>query len=208
MVNIDLMHMGYYKVARGECCGRRCIISRTGYTGELGYEIMAPATELQAVFSELTSRDEVKPAGLGARNSLRLEMGYPLHGYELTSDHNPVEAGLAGFVEADRNFIGSMRIDTLREVPVGRRLIAFGAESRRRTNPGNEIFWDGQPVGHVTSGAFSPSLGISIGMGYVKALLAEPGRHLMVHTERCELPVTISNKPLYKDGTCRTRHPL
>ena len=208
MVNIDLMVMVYYTVARAECCGRACIVSRTGYTGELGYEIMAPGADLQIIFDELLACGEVKPAGLGARDSLRLEMGYPLYGHELSADHNPVEAGLGDFLEPDRNFIGSMAIDSLRELPGPRKLAAFRAESRRRTNPGNDILWDGQPVGQVTSGAFSPSLEVSIGMGYVRSELAEPGRRLVVNTGRCELPVIVSRKPLYRNGTCRTRHPL
>ena len=208
MVNIDLMRMGYYRVGRGECCGRECVISRTGYTGELGYEIMAPGADLQIIFDELLALGEVKPAGLGARDSLRLEMGYPLYGHELSADHNPVEAGLGGFIDPDRDFIGSAPIETLEEAPAPRKLVAFRAETRRRTNPGNEILWDGQPAGIVTSGAFSPSLEISIGMGYVQAPLAEPGRQLVVDTGRCELRVTVDRKPLYRDGTCRTRNPL
>ena len=208
MVNIDLRTMGYYKVARGECCGRQCIVSRTGYTGELGYEIMAPGADLRVIFDELLARDEVKPAGLGARDSLRLEMGYPLCGHELSADHNPVEAGLGAFLEPCRDFIGSPAVDALKDIPGPRKLIAFRAESRRRANPGDDILWDGQIVGAVTSGAFSPSLEISIGMGYVRSPLSEPGRRLVVNTARGELPVTVSRKPLYRDGTCRTRHPL
>jgi aminomethyltransferase len=208
MVDIDLAQMGYYTIARAECCGHKCVICRTGYTGELGYEIMAPGAGLQAIFTELVALDEVTPAGLGARDSLRLEMGYPLHGHELSAKHNPVEAGLGGFVEPGRNCIGATIIDSLKETPGPRKLIAFRAESRRRTNPGNEILCGGQPVGVVTSGAFSPSLEISIGMGYVQTALAEPGREFTVNTGRCELPVIACKKPLYPNGTCRTRNPL
>ncbi|MDP6635512.1 MAG: glycine cleavage system aminomethyltransferase GcvT [Phycisphaerae bacterium] len=208
VMNIDLMPMGYYKVRRGECCGRKCVISRTGYTGELGYEIMAPGADLQVIFDELLARDEVKPAGLGARDSLRLEMGYPLYGHELSVDHNPVEAGLGNFIDPEGGFIGSRRVGTLIESDTPRKLVAFRAESRRRTNPGNEILWDGQPAGSVTSGAFSPSLEVSIGMGYVRSPLAEPGRQLVVDTGRCELRVTVCGRPLYRNGTCRTRTPL
>ena len=204
--NIDLMSLGYYKVARGECCGRDCVISRTGYTGELGYEIMAPGEDLQMIFDDLLAGDEVKPAGLGARDSLRLEMGYPLYGHELSADHNPIEAGLGSFIDPAGDFIGCGRIQALSETTSPRKLIAFRAESRRRTNPGNDILWDGQPVGVVTSGAFSPSLEISIGMGYIRTILADPGRELVVDTGRCELPVTVSRKPLYRDGTCKTRN--
>jgi len=208
MVNIDLTSLGYFRVSRGECCGRKCIISRSGYTGELGYEIMAPGDDLQAIFDELLGLDEVKPAGLGARDSLRLEMGYPLYGHELSPDHNPIEAGFGGFVESGRDFIGSLAIDTLKEIPGPRKLVAFCAETRRRTNPGDVILWDGQPVGEVTSGAFSPSLETSIGMGYVRSELAEPGRRLVVNTGRAELTVTTTKRPLYQNGTCRTPNPL
>jgi len=208
MVNIDLAAMGYYRIARSECCGHHCIICRTGYTGELGYEIMAPSLELRAIFSALIALDEVKPAGLGARDSLRLEMGYPLHGHELSETHNPVEAGLGGFIEKGRNCIGASVIDSLKETPGDRKLIAFRTESRRRTNPGNDIIADGKPVGVVTSGAFAPSLEISIGMGYVPTDLAKPGCELLVNTGRCELPVTVCKKPMYPNGTCRTRNPL
>jgi aminomethyltransferase len=209
MVDFDLADMGYYTARRGRWCGRECVISRTGYTGELGYEIMARAPDLQTIFDELLARDEVKPAGLGARDSLRLEMGYPLYGHELSVAHNPIEAGLGGFiVEPGRDFIGSNAIESLRQTPGDRRLVAFRAESRRRTNPGNAIICDDKSVGVVTSGAFSPSLEISIGMGYVQASLARVGQPLVVDTGRCELPVMVVRKPLYPDGTCRTRDPL
>jgi len=208
MLNINLTVMDYYTAARGECCGRSCIIARTGYTGELGYEIMAPAADLQLIFDELLGRAEVKPAGLGARDSLRLEMGYPLYGHEHSVDNNPIEAGMGGFIRPEGDFIGSRAIDSLTEAPGPNTLIAFRAESRRRTNPGDEILWDGRPVGLVTSGAFSPSLEVSIGLGYVRSELNEPGRQLLVRTARCELPVIVEKKPLYRNGTCRTKQPL
>ncbi|MCP4376497.1 MAG: hypothetical protein GY794_10035, partial [bacterium] len=209
MVDLDLGGVGYYTVRRGRCCDKKCVVSRTGYTGELGYEIMARASDLPTIFDELLARDEVTPAGLGARDSLRLEMGYPLYGHELSAAHNPLEAGLGGFiVESGRDFIGSKAIESLRQTPGDRRLIAFLAESRRRTGPGNVIICDDKPVGEVTSGAFSPSLEISIGMGYVQASLAEPGQQLTVDTGRCELPVTVTRKPMYQNGTCRLRNPL
>ena len=208
LVDVDPAGMAYFGVARGQCCGRACLISRTGYTGELGYEIMAAGDDLRAIFDELLSSPAVRPAGLGARDSLRLEMGYPLYGHELTADRNPIEAGLAAFAVPDRPFIGSDRLRVLAETAPARRLVAYRAESRRRTNPGNEIRCDGRAVGAVTSGAFSPSLGVSIGMGYVEASFAEAGRHLAVDTGRCELAVVVCDRPLYRGGTCRTNDPL
>ena len=208
LVNVDLTQMGYYRLARCTCCSRACVISRTGYTGELGYEIMAPGADLRTVFDELLARPEVEPAGLGARDSLRLERGYPLYGHELSAKHNPVEAALAAFARPDRDFVGSARLRAIAASGPPRRLIAFRSGSRRRANAGNEICSSGQAVGAVTSGAFSPSLEVSIGMGYVPADLAGPSNQLVVDTGRCELTVTVSEKPLYRQGTCRTDSPL
>jgi aminomethyltransferase len=207
-VEIDLAAMAYFSVVGGRCCGRECVVSRTGYTGELGYEIMAAAGDLGAIFDELLSNPAVKPAGLGARDSLRLEMGYPLYGHELSVEHNPIEAGLSAFAAGGRDFIGSARLRELEQAGPTRRLAAYRARSRRRTNSGNEIRCDGRAVGAVTSGAFAPSLDVSIGMGYVELDFAEAGRELVVDTGRCELAVTVSERPLYRDGTCRTNSPL
>lgn len=208
LVDIDLAPMAYFGVVRARCCGRDCAISRTGYTGELGYEIMAAGEDLGAVFDELLANPAVKAAGLGARDSLRLEMAYPLYGHELSRAHNPVEAGLAAFARPDREFIGSARLRALEQAGPQHRLVAFRTDSRRRANAGDEIRRQGQAIGTVTSGAFSPSLDVSIGMGYVKADSAEAGRQFMVDTGRCELAVAVCDKPLYRDGTCRTKDPL
>jgi len=208
LVDADLAQLGYYGVASCACCGSQSVISRTGYTGELGYEIMAPGADLLAIFDELLARDEVKPAGLGARDSLRLEMGYPLYGHELSTEHNPVEAQLAMFAQPDRDFIGSAAVREMMQAGTPRKLVAFRSDSRRRMNAGDEIRCEGRTVGIVTSGAFSPSLEISLGMGYVDAAPAGPGQQLVVDTGRCELTVTVSRKPLYPNGTCRTNSPL
>jgi len=205
LVDVDLRELGYFGVARGRCCGGECVLSRTGYTGELGYEVMAAAADLPEIFDRLLAEEAVEPAGLGARDSLRLEMCYPLYGHELSTEHNPIEADLARFVRPDREFVGAAKLRDVARAGPRRKLIAFRSASRRRTNGGNPILSDGRPVGTVTSGAFSPSLEVSIGMGYVEADLARPGREMLVNTGRVELPVTICDKPLYTGGTCRTK---
>ena len=204
-VDVDLAALAYFGVSRARCLGRDCILSRTGYTGELGYEIMAAGEDLRAIFEALLSDEAVAPAGLGARDSLRLEMGYPLYGHELSVEHNPIEAGLGMFAAGGREFIGSRRLAELADAGPRRKLVAFRAASRRRTNPANEVRFEGRSVGAVTSGAFSPSLEVSIGLAYVEAPLADVGRELVVDTGRCELPVTVCEKPLYVNGTCRTK---
>ena len=205
LAEADLGAMPYFSALRTRCGERECIVSRTGYTGELGYEIMAPDEDLEAIFDALLEHPDVRPAGLGARDSLRLEMGYPLYGQDLTPECNPLEAGLEAFVGLKRTFIGAPRLRVLDEMGLSRRLVAFEAATRRRANPGNVVFWGEKEVGVVTSGGFSPSLEKSIGLAYVLPELAEPGRELIADTGRAQLHLTVREKPLYKNGTCRAK---
>jgi aminomethyltransferase len=209
LVDVDLAALAFYGVATGTCCGRACVLSRTGYTGELGYEIMAAGEALVEIAERLLATGAVKPAGLGARDSLRLEMGYPLYGHELTPHRTPIEAGLDGFARPGRDYIGAAALrEQERRGPPRERLVAFRAASRRRASSGDAIRHGGRAVGTVTSGAFAPSLDVSIGMGYVEAPLAAAGTVLVVKTERAELPVTVCPKPLYDKGTCRAKDSL
>jgi len=206
MLSVDLAALGYFGVAETKCCGRSFVVSRTGYTGELGYELMAPADDLRCMFDRVLESPIVKPAGLGSRDSLRLEMCYPLYGHELSTSRTPVEADLAGFVKLDgREFIGAAVLREQAAAGTKQKLVAFRSDSRRRANPENTILSGGRPVGAVTSAAFSPSMKISIGMGYVDAAAAEIGQQLVVDTGKVELPVVVSDKPLYTAGTCRVK---
>jgi aminomethyltransferase len=203
VTDADLSDLGYFRVTRTTACGRDCILSRTGYTGELGYEVFAPADALAAIFAAIVERPPVKPAGLGARDSLRLEMGYPLYGDDISVETTPREACLEHFVPLDHDFIGATALAG--GEPPSCRLVAFAAETRRRAWAGDAIC-DGQtPVGQVTSAAFAPSLNVSIGMGYVPPALAAPGTPLTVRTRRGDLAVTVIPKPPYTHGTCRTK---
>ena len=201
----DLAALGYFHNARATVCGEACILSRTGYTGELGYEFYAPDGSIVTIFRSLVADLRVRPAGLGARDSLRLEMGYPLYGDDISRETDPVEAGLEAFVPRDHDFIGAAAVERLAAAGPRRRLVAFIGESRQRSHSGNAILHDGRAVGVVTSGAFAPSLDRAIGMGYVPAELAEPGTCLAVEARRKTLTVTVADKPLYHHGTCRTR---
>jgi len=201
----QLRSLGYFRVTRARVCGRECILSRTGYTGELGYEVFAPAESILAVFRGFATHPAVKPAGLGARDSLRLEMGYPLYGEDIGVETNPFEANLGGFIRLDHDFIGSAALRAAGEPT--RRRVGFITRSRQRAWRGNEIWHEGRAVGQVTSAAFSPSLGVSIGMGYLPPELAQAGTELIVKTPRSDLPATVAAWPLYKQGTCRTKEP-
>lgn len=204
LADFDLRALQYFRCRRGRLDGRDCIISRTGYTGELGYEIMTAGEDVPALWDRLLDDDDVAPAGLGARDSLRLEMCLPLYGHELSRDRTPLEANLTAFV-GDHEFIGADVLrDRARSGP-DETLVAFRCDGRRQPRPGNAIRHGDRQVGTVTSGAFSPMLEVAIGMGYVQPDAADDGTELMIDTGRAELAATVAPKPLYAQGTARTK---
>ncbi len=205
MVDIDLASLGYFQATHAQIRNLRCILSRTGYTGELGYEIFIPAQNLSEVFEAFLADDRVAPAGLGARDLLRLEMCYPLYGQDMTAATNPIQAGLGAFIKFDHDFIGAQAIRPVAENGPDRVLVAFATESRRKPRHDATILHQARKVGVVTSGAWSPCLGRSIGMGYVPPDLAEAGTELTIQVGQAELPATVADKPLYTEGTCRKK---
>jgi aminomethyltransferase len=163
--------------------GQPAWISRSGYTGEDGFEISIPATAAAAVADALLADDAVKPVGLGARDSLRLEAGLPLYGHDIDRDTTPVMAGLTFAIQkrrrAEGGFPGAMRI--LAEIENGppQRRVGFEVEGRQPVREGARVLdAEGNEVGRVTSGGFSPSLQRPIAMGYVASHLAEVGTAL------------------------------
>jgi aminomethyltransferase len=160
--------------------GQAAWISRSGYTGEDGFEISIPATAAAAIADLLTADDRVRPIGLGARDSLRLEAGLPLYGHDLDLETTPIMAGL-GFAigkrrRAEGGFAGALRI--LAEIENGTPLtrVGFTLEGRQPVREGARVLdGEGNEVGRVTSGGFSPSLSMPIGMAYVATALGQPG---------------------------------
>jgi aminomethyltransferase len=205
LVDADLKALGYFHAARAACCGRPIVLSRTGYTGELGYELFVEQADAGTIFEALLANPLVGPAGLGARDLLRLEMCYPLHGQDISPGTNPLEADLGQFVDPRREFIGSGAVARVAASGASRRLVGFRGESRRRAETRQAIRLAGRGVGAVTSGGFSPSLRCSIGLGYVAAEHSAVGTKLTVAGDRGEIPVEIAAKPLYKNGTCRKK---
>ncbi len=205
-VDGDLAALPYFGVGRLNVCGNEAILARSGYTGELGYEIFMPGKHLPDLADTLVDGEIVKPAGLGARDSLRLEMGYPLYGHELSTDITPIEAGMAGFLNLDRHFHGVELLRKQKDAPPSRTLVALLTEQRRRFDADDKILdADGNTVGAITSGAFAPSLGAAAGLGYVDASRAQTGTALVIATARAEIPATVTDRPLYKNGTCRKK---
>ena len=177
----DLSSVGYYKFTFGTVCGiPDARISRTGYTGEDGFELYFPTAEAVRVWKELLAAgkgDGLMPIGLGARDTLRLEAGMPLYGHEIDAEHNPIEAGLTfgvSFKEEKGDWIGREALARIKESP-SRKLVGLVTEGKRVPRQGYSLFHDGAEVGDVCSGSVSPTVGKNIGTGYLPLALAEAG---------------------------------
>ncbi|MBM3243255.1 MAG: glycine cleavage system aminomethyltransferase GcvT [Candidatus Omnitrophica bacterium] len=198
-INLDLEYytFGYFKIL-----GKNILISRTGYTGELGYELYLPAEEVETFWEEILGDERVKPAGLGARDTLRLEMGYSLYGQDIDNTTTPLEAGLSYFIDWDKEFNGKEALLKQKQEGLKRRIICFAADSRRAPRHNYRINYKGKEIGAVTSGSFSPSLGIGIGMGYVNEDIAL-GEGIMFRENSIVIKANITKRPFYKNGTVK-----
>jgi aminomethyltransferase len=168
-------------------------VSRTGYTGEDGFEIFVPSESAVPIWDALLSRPEVQPVGLGARDTLRLEKGYPLYGNDINEDRNPAEAGLMRFVDTSKEFIGKESLASHGE-PVDI-LVGFICQGRRAARSHYRIVVEDKAVGEVTSGGFSPSLKRGIGLGYMDGEIADKGGQILIISGRAEIEATIETPP-------------
>jgi aminomethyltransferase len=186
--------------------GHSIYVARTGYTGEDGFEIVAPAPVIHSIWDRVLAEGHaacLQPAGLGARDTLRTEMGYPLYGHELTEQTSPLEAGLGKFVAWDKGeFVGSEALAGQKATGVARKCIAFTMQGKTPPPRPDYALWtgpeDGQKIGAVTSGTHSPSLNLGIGMGYVPTELSKPGTALHVEIRGRRYPAVIVSKPIYR----------
>ncbi|WP_026842825.1 glycine cleavage system aminomethyltransferase GcvT [Citrifermentans bremense] len=199
----ELGALPFFKFTRTRVLGEDAIVSRTGYTGELGYEIFLPSGKTAELWELLLKDPRVAPAGLGARDLLRLEMGYSLYGNDIDEKISPVAAGLTAFVNLDKNFVGKDALLKERETGPENVKVAFRVDSRRSPRHFYEILHQGAPVGMVTSGAFSPMLSCGIGMGYVKPEAAALGTRLTIKHERVEMEAQVVELPFYTGGSLR-----
>ncbi len=181
LTKVDLSPIEYYSFVRGEVAGVPMIISRTGYTGELGFELYFKADPALAqkawnALFEAGKEFGIAPVGLGARDTLRLEMGFCLYGNDIDKTTHPLEAGLGWITKLNKgDFHGRDVMLRAKEKGLSRKLVGFTLPERLVARHGYEIVSGGKTVGQVTSGTFSPSLQRSIGMGYVPTSLAAPG---------------------------------
>ncbi len=202
LTKTDLSSMAYYTSKPGNLAGIDMLISRTGYTGELGFELYfdaAPALAdkvWNAIF-EAGKEFNIRPIGLGARDTLRLEMGVCLYGNDIDQTTNPLEAGLGWITKLDKgSFIGSDVLRTVKQQGVQRRLVGFLVDEEKAfPRHGYEIRSNGSSLGHVTSGTVSPMLEKGIGMGYVGVAAAQPGTPIKIMIRGKEVRAQVAKVP-------------
>jgi aminomethyltransferase len=177
--------------------GRRpALACGTGYTGEDGVELLIDPEVATPIWAELLDAGIV-PCGLGARDTLRIEVTYPLHGNELSPERNPIEAGLGWCCKEETGFIGSEAVARARAEGTTEQLVAFKIEGQGIPREGNPVLHGGEEAGVVTSGTFSPTLEVGAGMAYVKSEFAEVGTEIEIDVRGKRRPARIASKPLY-----------
>jgi aminomethyltransferase len=194
----DAAAVGRFRVALVDWQGVTCVVAGTGYTGEDGVELAVPAAQAAEVWAAVTGAG-VEPAGLGARDTLRLEAGLPLHGHELGPGITPLQAGLGWVVSWDKGpFQGRDALAAERERGVHRRLRGIATEGRRPPRAEQRLFVDGQDAGEITSGNFSPMLGHGIALGFLSPDVDE-GTKVDVEVRRGEtLPGRVVPLPFWR----------
>ena len=201
----DVTGIAYYHFVIGAVAGVRALISRTGYTGEDGFELYVAAGDAERLWSALIEAggpDGLQPIGLGARDTLRLEMKYALYGNDIDQTTNPLEAGLGWIVKpAKGDFVGRDAIEALRARGVARRLVGFEMAERAVPRHGYPMLVGGAPVGVVTSGSFGPSVERSIGMGYVPTAQSAVGSELAVEIRGAAHPARVVKTPFHPSHT-------
>lgn len=193
----DLPGLRVFAWTEAQMCGATVLVGRTGYTGEDGVEIMAPAAAAPAIWKALTDAGAV-PCGLGARDVLRTEAGLPLHGHELDEATTPVEAGLERFVDFEKSFVG--RDALVNQQYHGTRFTLVGLQLPGRSAPRANYALSvlGFPAGQVTSGCYSPTLDTSLGMGYVFPEYSRPGTVLEMDKRGLIEEITVTTLPHYR----------
>lgn len=200
LTSTDLSAIRYYHFVIGEVTGvKNVIISNTGYTGAGGFELYVPKEDARAVWEavfEAGKNDGIKPTGLGARDTLRLEMGFCLYGNDIDDTTSPLEAGLGWITKFTKEFTNSANLKKQKEEGVKRKLVGFkvvGKGIPRQHYPIKNK--DGQAIGQVTSGTISPVLNMGIGLGYVGTEYAQPGTEILIEVRGRDLQAVVHKPP-------------
>ena len=201
LTNVNLTVLRTYRFAGGEVAGIPCLVARTGYTGEDGFELFCPPAQAERLWGELMEagrHERIAPCGLGARDSLRLEMAYRLYGSDMDDSTTPLEAGLAWVVKLEKGeFVGREALVRQREQGLSRKLVGFVHTDAGIARHGYPVLQDGRRVGEVTSGTRSPSLGASVGLAYVPPALAAEGSTFAVEIRGRAAAARAAKTPFY-----------
>lgn len=202
MTTEDLPSLRTYRFTEAKVAGALCILSRTGYTGEDGFELYCAPGDAEALWFSLLDQgrsEGMLPAGLGARDSLRTEMKFALYGNDIDEEHTPFEAGLGWIVKMDKgDFVGRAALERQKAEGVRRKLVGFELTEPGVARHGHPILKDGAPVGTVTSGTFGPSVKKAIGIGYVPSENAAEGSTFSVEIRGRPVAAKVVKTPFWK----------
>ena len=203
LTSVDLAEIPFYKFKVADFAGvDYAIISATGYTGSGGFEIYVRNEQAEQVWNKVFEAGAdfgIKPIGLAARDTLRLEMGYCLYGNDINDTTSPIEAGLGWITKFSKDFVNADNLKAQKEAGITRRLVAFEMTERGIPRQGYPIVdADGNELGTVTSGTMSPSLGKGIGLGYVNRPHTKSGTEIFIQVRKKQIPATIVKLPFYK----------
>lgn len=194
--------LAYYAFGHFQISGIPCLISRTGYTGELGFEIYCPWEKSKEIWQKILNDARVKPTGLGVRDVLRVEVCYSLYGHELDESISPLEAALNKFLDGNKDFLGRR---ALNEKTLTRSIGFISSLSRKSPRAGNKIFdAHGQQIGLITSGTFSPGLQAGIGIGFMNLPHRQVGDTIFFGDEKSKAEAKIAKRPFYKGGSLKS----
>jgi len=206
IIEYDLENMKYYTWAQGKVAGCDVMFSRTGYTGEDGFEIYITSEHTDKIWKAVTEQGQkygMELIGLGARDSLRLEMKMALYGNDIDETTTPIEAGLGWIVDFDKDFLGKDVLLKQKEEKPNRRLVCLELEGKVFPRHGYDILVNGKPAGKVTSGTFSPALKKPIALAYVPRSHAKIGSEVEVQIRNGSYPAKVVKPPFYKEGSHR-----
>jgi aminomethyltransferase len=200
-----LQDIGYYRFASGKVAGCGCFISRTGYTGEDGFELYCRSQDVETLWQALAGSGGAQPVGLGARDTLRLEVGYPLYGNDIDDGTSPLEAGLGWIVKLEKGapFTGQMALKVQKTGGLHRRLVGFRMVGKGIPRHGMPVLVDGVVADTVRSGSMSPSLGYAIGTTYLPLSHAAPGSRFQVEIRGERHDAEVVKRPFYTRGSVR-----
>lgn len=203
ITDVKLNDIQFYSFKLGIICDENVTIARTGYTGELGYEIYGSNEKIVDIWDAIISKGEdfVIPAGLACRDTLRTEMKYALYGNDIDDSTNPIEAGLSWITKIDKSkFIGKDSLVNA-NINLKRKLVCIKMNDRGIPRKGYLLMFDDETVGEITSGTQSPSLGVGIGLAYIATSHSKPGTELKIKIRKNFLKCVIIKSPFYKDGS-------